>query len=343
MSEYEAAPDRYDTMEYRFSGRSGLKLPVISLGLWQNFGDDKPADVQRAILRRAFDRGVTHFDLANNYGPPYGQAEENFGHFLRHDFAPYRDELIISTKAGWDMWPGPYGQGGGSRKYVLASLDQSLDRLGLDYVDIFYSHRYDPETPIEETMRALDYAVASGKALYAGISSYSAKKTHEAAMIARELGTPLLIHQPSYSMLNRWIETDLLDELEEQGMGCIAFTALAQGLLTDRYLDGVPEDSRAARGGSLPEEHLDESVLRHVRALNEIAQERGQKLAQMALQWALRDKRVTSVVVGASSVEQLEVNLDALAGSAFTEEELARIDRYAVDAGINLWAEQTED
>jgi L-glyceraldehyde 3-phosphate reductase len=343
MSEYEAAPDRYDTMEYRFSGRSGLNLPVVSLGLWQNFGDDKPADVQRAILHRAFDRGVTHFDLANNYGPPYGQAEENFGHFLRHDFAPYRDELIISTKAGWDMWPGPYGQGGGSRKYVLASLDQSLDRLGLDYVDIFYSHRYDPETPIEETMRALDYAVASGKALYAGISSYSAKKTREAAMIARELGTPLLIHQPSYSMLNRWIETDLLDELEEQGMGCIAFTALAQGLLTDRYLDGVPEDSRAARGGSLPEEHLDESVLRHVRALNEIAQERGQKLAQMALQWALRDKRVTSVVVGASSVEQLDVNLDALSGPPFTEDELARIDRYAVDAGINLWAEQTED
>jgi L-glyceraldehyde 3-phosphate reductase len=343
MSEYEAAPDRYDTMEYRFSGRSGLKLPVISLGLWQNFGDDKPADVQRAVLRRAFDSGVTHFDLANNYGPPYGQAEENFGHFLRHDFAPYRDELVISTKAGWDMWPGPYGQGGGSRKYVLASLDQSLDRLGLDYVDIFYSHRYDPETPIEETMRALDYAVASGKALYAGISSYSAKKTHEAAMIARELGTPLLIHQPSYSMLNRWIEEDLLDELEEQGMGCIAFTALAQGLLTDRYLDGVPEDSRAARDGTLPQDHLDESVLGNVRALNEIARERGQKLAQMALQWALRDKRVTSVVVGASSVEQLDVNLDALSGPTFTDEELARIDRYAVDAGINLWAEQTED
>jgi L-glyceraldehyde 3-phosphate reductase len=343
MSDYEAAADRYDTMEYRFTGRSGLRLPAISLGLWQNFGDDKPADVQRAILRRAFDRGVTHFDLANNYGPPYGRAEENFGHFLRHDLAPYRDELIISTKAGWDMWPGPYGQGGGSRKYLLASLDQSLDRLGLDYVDIFYSHRYDPETPIEETMRALDYAVASGKALYAGISSYSAKKTREAATIARELGTPLLIHQPSYSLLNRWIETDLLDELEEQGMGCIAFTALAQGLLTDRYLDGVPEDSRAARGGSLPEEHLDESVLRHVRALNQIAQERGQKLAQMALQWALRDKRVTSVVVGASSVEQLDVNLDALSGPAFTEDELARIDRYAVDAGINLWAEQTED
>ena len=343
MSEYEAAPDRYDTMEYRFSGRSGLKLPVISLGLWQNFGDDKPADVQRAILRRAFDRGVTHFDLANNYGPPYGQAEVNFGHFMRHDFAAYRDEMIISTKAGWDMWPGPYGQGGGSRKYVLASLDQSLDRLGLEYVDIFYSHRFDPETPVEETMRALDYAVASGKALYAGISSYSAKKTREAATIARDLGTPLLIHQPSYSMLNRWIEVDLLDELEEQGMGCIAFTALAQGLLTDRYLDGVPEDSRAARGGTLPAEHLDESVLGRVRALNEIAQSRGQKLAQMALQWALRDKRVTSVVVGASSVEQLDVNLEALSGRPFTEEELRRIDQHAIDADVNLWAEQTQD
>ncbi|HET7533097.1 MAG TPA: L-glyceraldehyde 3-phosphate reductase [Nocardioidaceae bacterium] len=343
MSEYEAAPDRYDTMEYRFSGRSGLKLPVISLGLWQNFGDDKPADVQRAILRRAFDRGITHFDLANNYGPPYGQAEVNFGNFMRHDFAPYRDEMIISTKAGWDMWPGPYGQGGGSRKYVLASLDQSLDRLGLEYVDIFYSHRFDPETPVEETMRALDYAVASGKALYAGISSYSAKKTREAATIARDLGTPLLIHQPSYSMLNRWIEVDLLDELEEQGMGCIAFTALAQGLLTDRYLDGVPEDSRAARGGTLPPEHLDESVLGRVRALNEIAQSRGQKLAQMALQWALRDKRVTSVVVGASSVEQLDVNLEALSGRPFTEEELRRIDEHAIDADVNLWAEQTQD
>ena len=343
MSEYEAAPDRYDTMEYRFSGRSGLKLPVISLGLWQNFGDDKPADVQRAILRRAFDRGVTHFDLANNYGPPYGQAEVNFGNFMRHDFAAYRDEMIISNKAGWDMWPGPYGQGGGSRKYVLASLDQSLDRLGLEYVDIFYSHRFDPETPVEETMRALDYAVASGKALYAGISSYSAKKTREAATIASELGTPLLIHQPSYSMLNRWIEVDLLDELEEQGMGCIAFTALAQGLLTARYLAGVPEDSRAARGGTLPPEHLDESVLGRVRALNEIAQSRGQKLAQMALQWALRDKRVTSVVVGASSVEQLDVNLEALSGPPFTEEELRRIDEHAIDADVNLWAAQTEE
>jgi L-glyceraldehyde 3-phosphate reductase len=343
MSDYEAAPDRYDSMEYRFTGRSGLKLPVISLGLWQNFGDDQPLEVQQAILRHAFDRGVTHFDLANNYGPPYGQAEINFGHFLRHDFAPYRDELIISTKAGWDMWPGPYGQGGGSRKYVLASLDQSLDRLGLDYVDIFYSHRFDPDTPVEETMRALDYAVASGKALYAGISSYSAKRTREAATIARELGTPLLIHQPSYSMLNRWIETDLLDELEEQGMGCIGFTALAQGLLTDKYLDGIPEGSRASKGGSLPVEHLDESVLGHVRALDEIARERGQKLAQMALQWALRDKRMTSLVVGASSVEQLDQNLAALDGPAFTEDQLRRIDEHAVDAGINLWAEQTRD
>ena len=343
MSDYQAAPDRYESMEYRFSGRSGLKLPAISLGLWQNFGDDKPGEVQRAILRRAFDRGVTHFDLANNYGPPYGQAETNFGHFLKQDFAAYRDELVISTKAGWDMWPGPYGQGGGSRKYVLASLDQSLGRLGLEYVDIFYSHRFDPETPVEETMMALDQAVRSGKALYAGISSYSAKKTHEAATIARDLGTPLLIHQPSYSMLNRWIETDLLDELEEQGMGCIVFTALAQGLLTDRYLNGVPEDSRAARDGSLPREHLDEAVLGRVRALNEIARARGQKLAQMALQWALRDKRVSSVVVGASSVEQLDVNLHALAGPPFTEEELAAIDRHAVDADINLWAEQTKD
>ena len=343
MSDYQAAPDRYDSMEYRFSGKSGLKLPVISLGLWQNFGTDKPQDTQRAILRRAFDRGVTHFDLANNYGPPYGQAEINFGRYLRQDFASYRDELVISTKAGWDMWPGPYGQGGGSRKYVLASLDQSLKRMGLEYVDIFYSHRFDPETPVEETMRALDHAVRSGKALYAGISSYSANQTHEAATIARELGTPLLIHQPSYSLLNRWIEKGLLDELEEQGMGCIVFTPLAQGLLTDRYLSGVPEDSRAARGGSLLAEHLDESVLKQVRALNEIAQERGQKLAQMALQWALRDPRVTSAVIGASSVEQLDINLDAMAGPPLTAKELARIDQNAVDAGINLWAQQTED
>ena len=339
-----AAPDRYDTMEYRFTGRSGLKLPAISLGLWQNFGTDRPEETQRAILRRAFDRGVTHFDLANNYGPPYGQAELNFGKYLRDDFSPYRDELVISTKAGWDMWPGPYGQGGGSRKYVLASLDQSLARMGLDYVDIFYSHRYDPETPIEETMMALDHAVRTGKALYAGISSYSAAKTREAATIARELGTPLLIHQPSYNMLNRWIEQELLDECEEQGMGVIVFTPLAQGLLTDRYLDGVPEDSRAARaGGSLPESHLDAGTLSHVRRLNEIAQGRGQKLAQLALQWVLRDPRVTSAVIGASSVEQLDTNLDALAGPPLADEELAAIDAHAVESEVNLWAAQTEE
>ena len=344
MSSYEAVPDRYDTMEYRFTGRSGLKLPAISLGLWQNFGTDRPEETQRAILRRAFDRGVTHFDLANNYGPPYGQAELNFGKYLRDDFLPYRDELVISTKAGWDMWPGPYGQGGGSRKYVLASLDQSLARMGLDYVDIFYSHRFDPETPVEETMMALDHAVRTGRALYAGISSYSATRTREAATIARELGTPLLIHQPSYNMLNRWIEQELLDECEEQGMGVIVFTPLAQGLLTDRYLDGVPEDSRAARaGGSLPESHLDEGTLRHVRRLNEIAGARGQKLAQLALQWVLRDPRVTSAVIGASSVEQLDTNLDALAGPPLTEDEIGAIDAHAVDSEVNLWAAQTEE
>jgi L-glyceraldehyde 3-phosphate reductase len=344
MSAFEAARDRYDTMEYRFCGRSGLKLPALSLGLWQNFGDDRPEETQRAILRRAFDRGVTHFDLANNYGPPYGQAEINFGRYLREDFASYRDELVISTKAGWDMWPGPYGQGGGSRKYMLASLDQSLARMGLDYVDIFYSHRFDADTPVEETMMALDHAVRSGKALYAGISSYSAKRTSEAARIARELGTPLLIHQPSYSLINRWIEQDLLDELEDQGMGCIVFTALAQGLLTDRYLDGIPEDSRAARPNStLPSDHLDDNTLRHVRRLNEIAADRGQKLAQMALQWVLRDGRVTSAVIGASSVEQLDTNLDALAGPPFTDDELAAIDQDAVDCGINLWAHVTDE
>jgi len=345
---YTAAEDRYDTdatgMQYRFTGRSGLRLPVLSLGLWQNFGTDRPEETQRAILRRAFDRGITHFDLANNYGPPYGRAEENFGRYLKDDFAPYRDELIISTKAGWDMWPGPYGQGGGSRKYVLASLDQSLDRMGLEYVDIFYSHRFDPDTPIDETMMALDHAIRQGKALYAGISSYSAAKTREAASIARELGTPLLIHQPSYSLLNRWIEEDLLDELEEQGMGAIVFSALAQGLLTDRYLDGIPPDSRAAREGStIPGDHLDEQTLRHVRRLNEIAEGRGQKLAQMALQWALRDQGVTSAVIGASSVEQLDTNIDALSGPAFTAEELKAIDDDAVEAGINLWAKQTQD
>jgi L-glyceraldehyde 3-phosphate reductase len=339
---YEAAGDRYDSMEYRFTGRSGLKLPALSLGLWQNFGVDRPEETQRAILRRAFDRGVTHFDLANNYGPPYGRAEENVGRYLADDFAPYRDELVISTKAGWDMWPGPYGQGGGSRKYVLASLDQSLRRMGLEYVDIFYSHRFDPETPIEETMMALDHAVRSGKALYAGISSYSATKTREAASIARELGTPLLIHQPSYSMLNRWIERDLLDELEAQGMGCIVFSALAQGLLTDRYLHGVPADSRAARQDSTVT-GIDDVVLDRVRALNEIAAGRGQKLAQLALQWALRDPRVTSAVIGASSVEQLDTNLDALSGPPLTDDELSAIDRHAVDSDVNLWADQTRE
>jgi len=344
MTSYTAAPDRYDSMEYRFCGRSGLKLPALSLGLWQNFGDDRPEDVQRAILRRAFDRGVTHFDLANNYGPPYGRAEENFGRYLREDFAGLRDEVVISTKAGWDMWPGPYGQGGGSRKYVLASLDQSLRRMGLEYVDIFYSHRFDPETPIEETMMALDQAVRSGKALYAGISSYSARRTSEAALIARDLGTPLLIHQPSYSMLNRWIEQELLGTLEAEGMGCIVFTALAQGLLTDKYLHGVPAGSRAAReGSSLQQDHLSDAVLTHVRHLNEIAEDRGQKLAQMALQWALRDPRVTSAVIGASSVEQLDTNLDALAGPPFTDDELRAIDEHAVESGINLWAAQTQD
>jgi L-glyceraldehyde 3-phosphate reductase len=344
---YDAAPDRYDTMPYRSTGRSGLKLPALSLGLWQNFGTDRPEETQRAILRRAFDRGVTHVDLANNYGPPYGRAEENFGRYLRDDLAPYRDELIISTKAGYDMWPGPYGQGGGSRKYVLASLDQSLRRLGLDYVDIFYSHRFDPETPVEETMTALDTAVRSGRALYAGISSYSAERTHEAATIARDLGTPLLIHQPSYSMLNRWIEApepggqSLLDELEEQGMGCIVFTALAQGLLTDRYLDGVPADSRAARDDSTLT-GLEDDVLARVRALNDIAAARGQKLAQLALQWVLRDPRVTSAVIGASSVEQLDTNLDAVQAPPLTDEELTEIDKYAVDSGINLWARSAE-
>jgi L-glyceraldehyde 3-phosphate reductase len=344
MSDYQPADDRYDEMQYRFCGRSGLKLPPLSLGLWQNFGTDRSEEIQRAILRRAFDRGVTHFDLANNYGPPYGRAEENMGVYLRDDFANLRDELVISTKAGYDMWPGPYGQGGGSRKYVLSSLDQSLARLGLDYVDIFYSHRFDPETPVEETMQALDTAVRSGRALYAGISSYSPAKTREAATIARELGTPLLIHQPSYSMLNRWIERGLLDEVEGQGMGCIVFSPLAQGLLTDRYLDGVPEDSRAARSEStLPGDHLDEATLTHVRALNGIAQKRGQKLAQLALQWALRDERVTSAVIGASSVGQLDTNLDALQGPPLTEEELGEIDQNAVDTGVNLWAEHTEE
>jgi L-glyceraldehyde 3-phosphate reductase len=335
---YSADDARYDSMTYRRTGRSGLDLPAISLGLWHNFGDDVPFERQRAILRRAFDLGITHFDLANNYGPPYGSAETNIGRHLREDFRPYRDELVLSTKAGYDMWPGPYGQGGGSRKYLLSSLDQSLARMGLEYVDIFYSHRPDPTTPLEETMRALDTAVRSGRALYAGISSYSAADTARAADILADLGTPLLIHQPSYSMLNRWIESDrLLDTLEEKGAGCIAFSPLAQGMLTDRYLDGIPEGSRASQDKSLATELLSEEALANVRALDAIAQDRGQSLAQMALAWALRDPRMTTVLIGASSVAQLEQNVGALQRLDFTADELAAIDRHAVDSGIDLW------
>ncbi len=336
---YSADSTRYDSMTYRRTGASGLDLPAVSLGLWHNFGDDVPFDRQRQVLRRAFDLGVTHFDLANNYGPPYGSAETNFGRHLAEDFRPYRDELVISSKAGWDMWPGPYGQGGGSRKYVLASLDQSLQRLGLEYVDIFYSHRPDPTTPLEETMGALHTAVQSGKALYAGISSYSPEMTAEAARILADLGTPLLIHQPSYSMLNRWIETTgLLDTLERVGAGCIAFSPLAQGMLTDKYLSGVPQGSRATQDKSLSTELLSEEALGHIRALHEIAQGRGQNLAQMALAWALRDQRVTTVLVGASSVGQLEQNVGAVQRLDFTADELAAIDEHAVDSGIDLWA-----
>jgi L-glyceraldehyde 3-phosphate reductase len=333
---YQADDDRYQQMTYRRCGRSGIQLPAISLGLWHNFGDDKPFETQRAILRRAFDRGVTHFDLANNYGPPAGSAETNFGRHLREDFQPYRDELIISTKAGWDMWPGPYGDLG-SRKYLLASLDQSLARMGLDYVDIFYHHRFDPDTPMEESLGALDSAVRQGKALYIGISSYSGKRTEEAVSILREMGTPLLIHQPSYSMLNRWIEEDLLDVVGHEGVGCIAFSPLAQGMLTDRYLGGVPADSRAARGVFLKPDMLTEQNMTHIRALNAMAQRRGQTLAQMALSWALRDQRVTSVLIGASSVAQLDQNLGALGNMVFSSEELAEIDHYAVEGGIDLW------
>jgi L-glyceraldehyde 3-phosphate reductase len=325
-------------MTYRRTGRSGLDLPAISLGLWHNFGDDVPLERQRAILRRAFDLGITHFDLANNYGPPYGSAETNVGRHLRDDFRPYRDELVLSTKAGYDMWPGPYGQGGGSRKYLLASLDQSLARMGLEYVDIFYSHRPDPTTPLEETMGALDTAVRSGRALYAGISSYSAADTARAADILADLGTPLLIHQPSYSMLNRWIESDrLLDTLAAKGAGCIAFSPLAQGMLTDRYLGGIPEGSRASQGKSLSTDFLNDDALHHVRALNTIARDRGQSLAQMALAWALRDPRMTTVLIGASSVAQLEQNVGALQNLAFADDELDLIDRHAVDSGIDLW------
>ena len=334
---YIAAGDRYEKMPYRRCGRSGVDLPEIALGLWQNFGDDRPLDVQRAILRRAFDLGVTHFDLANNYGPPYGSSEINFGRLMREDFRPYRDELIISTKAGYDMWPGPYGDHG-SRKYLLASLDQSLSRMGLEYVDIFYSHRSDPETPLEETMGALDTAVRSGRALYAGISSYSAERTAEAAEIMKRLGTPLLIHQPSYSMLNRWIEGGLLDVLEREGIGCIAFSPLAQGVLTGKYLNGIPEGSRATQRGSLTSDQLSEETLGHVRALAGVAGRRGQSLAQMAISWVLRDQRVTSALIGASSVTQLEENLAAAQKTGFSDEELAQIDRHAVDAGINIWA-----
>jgi L-glyceraldehyde 3-phosphate reductase len=334
---YIAAADRYDdTMPYRRCGRSGLTLPEVSLGLWQNFGDGSPLETQRAILRRAFDLGVTHFDLANNYGPPAGSAEINFGRIFAEDFRPYRDELIISTKAGYGMWPGPYGEWG-SRKYLLASLDQSLKRMGLEYVDIFYSHRFDPNTPLEETMGALDTAVRQGKALYAGISSYSPERTADAAAILKSMGTPLLIHQPSYSMLNRWIEGGLLDVLAAEGVGCIAFSPLAQGVLTSRYLGGIPEGSRASRNESLSADHLSDKTMAHVRNLSEIAAARGQSLAQMAISWVLRDQRVTSALIGASSIAQLEENLAAAAKTEFTSQEIAAIDEDAVEAGINIW------
>lgn len=337
---YLANPTRYDnTMQYRASGKSGLKLPAITLGLWHNFGDATPFQTQRDMLRTAFDLGITHFDLANNYGPPAGSAETNFGEHMRRDFKPYRDELLISSKAGYDMWPGPYGQGGGSRKYVLASLDQSLKRMGLEYVDIFYSHRFDPDTPLEETMSALATAVQQGKALYVGISSYSATKTREAAALLRQMGTPCLIHQPSYSMMNRWIEEGLLDALEDNGMGCIAFSALAQGLLTNKYLNGVPADARINRpgGGSFKQDHLSPQNLAHVRALNEMAVARGQSLAQMAVAWVLRDKRVTSALIGASRPEQIVELVGALKQPDFSAAELAAIDQHAVDGGLNLW------
>jgi len=337
---YVPAGDRYDRMQYRRSGRSGLELPLLSLGLWWNFGGDVPLERSRGIVRRAFDLGITHFDLANNYGPPYGSAEETFGKLLRDDLRPYRDELVISTKAGWDMWPGPYGDRG-SRKYLLASLDQSLGRMGLDYVDIFYSHRADPDTPLDETMGALDSAVRQGKALYVGISSYSPGRTREAARILRELGTPLLIHQPSYSMLNRWIEDELLDTLEELGVGAIAFSPLAQGMLTDKYLDGVPEGSRASRPSSLSPDLLTDKALARIRELNEIAAARGQSLAQLALAWTLRDARVTSALIGVSSIAQLEANVAALDRLDFDDAELAEIDRLATESGINLWAESS--
>jgi len=338
---YLAAAERYGRMPYRRTGRSGLELPSISLGLWNNFGGDRPYETSRAIVRRAFDLGITHFDLANNYGPPYGSAEETFGRLLATDLAPYRDELVVSTKAGYDMWPGPYGDRG-SRKYLLSSLDQSLRRLGLDYVDIFYSHRADPGTPLEETMGALDTAVRQGKALYAGISSYSPERTREAAAILERLGTPLLIHQPSYSLLNRWIEDGLLDVLGELGVGCIGFSPLAQGLLTDRYVDGIPEGSRIARDLTLPAEQLDEQTVAKVAGLRAIAARRGQRLAAMALAWTLRDPRMTSTLVGASSVEQLEQNVRALEHRDFADAELAEIDRFATESEINIWAQSSD-
>jgi L-glyceraldehyde 3-phosphate reductase len=337
---YLPRPDRYDSMQYRRCGRSGLLLPAVVLGLWHNFGHDRPLETARAMVLRAFDLGITHFDLANNYGPPYGSAETNFGRILRDNLRPYRDELVISTKAGYDMWPGPYGEWG-SRKYLLASLDQSLQRMGLEYVDIFYSHRFDPNTPLEETMGALNSAVRQGKALYVGISSYGPERTAEAAAILRDLGTPLLIHQPSYSLLNRWIEPELLDVLEREGVGCIAFSPLAQGMLTDKYLDGVPEGSRAAEGRFLTRDMLTEDALSHIRALNDLAAQRGQSLAQMALAWVLRDPRMTAALIGASSLEQLEQNVAALDNLDFSEVELEQIDRYAIEAGINLWAESS--
>ena len=342
---YLAAPGRYDSMPYRTCGRSGLRLPAITLGLWHNFGDTTPLETQRAMLRTAFDLGITHFDLANNYGPPYGSAESNFGTHMRRDFHPYRDELVISSKAGWDMWPGPYGQGGGCRKHLLASLDQSLARMGLDYVDIFYSHRFDPDTPLEETMGALETAVRQGKALYVGISSYSPGKTREAVAILRQLGLPLLIHQPSYSMLNRWVEAELLDTLRDAGVGCIAFSPLAQGLLTDKYLAGIPADARINRagGGSLRPEHLSAANLAHVRGLDAIAKARGQSLAQMAVAWVLRRPEVTSALVGASRPEQIRELVAATERLAFTAEELRAIDEHAVDGGINLWLKPSTD
>ena len=338
---YVADPVRYERMPYRRTGRSGLLLPAISLGLWTTFGADRPLETNRGIVRRAFDLGITHFDLANNYGPPYGSAEETFGVLMEQDLRPFRDELVVSTKAGYDMWPGPYGEWG-SRKYLLSSLDQSLKRMQLDYVDIFYSHRFDPETPLEETLGALDSAVRSGKALYAGISSYSAEKTREAATILRDLGTPVLIHQPSYSMLNRWIEPDLLDALGDLGIGCIAFSPLAQGMLTSKYLAGIPEGSRASWPSSLSPHLITDEALENIRALNDLAAARGQTLAQMAIAWVLRDERVTSALIGASSVEQLEDNIAAVDRLGFTDAELAEIDRYAIDGAINIWAASSE-